>query len=142
MPSSDPSILPTRIPRAEPVLDDSALTFSFKYLALEANPKFAIELCERDFFLALVTELHKWSGETVSAFCQYDNARHSHYIHFDETSEPSGFCLPEQLDPEWFWQFSVGGSHSWRVHGFFIDSTFYIVWLDPNHNLYGTSDSV
>jgi hypothetical protein len=25
--------------------------------------------------------------------------------------------------------------HTWRVHGFFISSVFYIVWLDPEHQL-------
>jgi hypothetical protein len=25
-----------------------------------------------------------------------------------------------------------------RVHGFFLDEVFYVVWLDPDHKLYPT----
>lgn len=25
---------------------------------------------------------------------------------------------------------------NWRVHGFVSDDTFFVVWLDPFHNLY------
>jgi hypothetical protein len=37
----------------------------------------------------------------------------------------------EQLE---YWQFRINKSRG-RVVGFLIDSVFYIVWLDPHHNL-------
>lgn len=37
----------------------------------------------------------------------------------------------EQLE---FWQFRVNKSKG-RIIGFFIDNVFYVVWLDPHHNL-------
>lgn len=53
------------------------------------------------------------------------------------TAAPKGF---EQLE---YWQFRVNKSRG-RIIGFKIDSVFYIVWLDPHHNLtdsegYGTA---
>lgn len=61
---------------------------------------------------------------------------HNHKIDFSNTTEPAGFVhLPEQVEPEEYWQFAVQEHHTWRVHGFFIASVFYIVWLDPDHQL-------
>ncbi len=34
------------------------------------------------------------------------------------------------------YQFSLSSNEHGRVHGFFIDEVFYIVWLDPDHLLY------
>lgn len=39
--------------------------------------------------------------------------------------------MSEQLD---FWQFRINKAKG-RVVGFILDSVFYIVWLDPHHNL-------
>ncbi len=33
------------------------------------------------------------------------------------------------------WQLGID-NHAFRVHGFFIENVFYVVWLDPKHNLY------
>ena len=61
-----------------------------------------------------------------------------HPIDWDRTntSAPSG---GEQCE---YWQFRINKSKG-RVIGFLIDGVFYIVWLDPHHNLtnsegYGT----
>ena len=85
---------------------------------------------------ALFGELKRLSAGTVSDLCEYDNDRHSHAIIFEDTQEPDGFAhLDEQVEPEQYWQFGIRADQPWRVHGFFIDSVFYIVWLDPLHNL-------
>jgi len=34
------------------------------------------------------------------------------------------------------YQFSLSSNEHGRVHGFLIDEVFYIVWLDPDHQLY------
>jgi hypothetical protein len=33
-------------------------------------------------------------------------------------------------------QFSLSSNKHGRVHGFFIDEVFYVVWLDADHLLY------
>jgi hypothetical protein len=127
---------PTRIPAPHPTVDTSPVTFSFKYLDLVGNRKFFFVHCERDFLEHLLTELARLSRGTVTDFCEYDNDRHSHAIIFEDTGEPHGFAnLGEQVEPEEYWQFGIRPDRRWRVHGFFIDSVFYIVWLDPLHNL-------
>jgi hypothetical protein len=127
-----------RIPiPAHPTTDQSPVRFSFKYLDL-VSEKFAFERCKNDFLRCLLEELKRLSACNVSEFCEYDNERHSHAITFLDTTEPNGFPgLEDQLEPEYFWQFSLVRNRPWRVHGFFIDSVFYVVWLDPEHRLDG-----
>ncbi len=60
----------------------------------------------------------------------------AHSIVWEETTEPAGFShLNEQLRGVRGYQFEVSQGEG-RVHGLFIDDSFYIVWLDPNHELY------
>ena len=78
----------------------------------------------------------------MGQFRSYEH-RYSHEIGFEDTSEKGGFPdLGEQLETDDAWQFAVDVSKPeglWRVHGFFIDSTFYIVWLEEHHRLYPKS---
>ena len=130
-----------RIPKVSPphLIDGATIQFSFKHLDLESNDKFNVDRCGRDFLRALLEEIKRMSSWTVAHFCEYDNERHGHYINFGDTTEPEGFRqLEEQLEPELFWQFSVQPNKPWRVHGFLIDATFFIVWLDPEHLLEGS----
>jgi hypothetical protein len=127
---------PVHIPRSHPTVDESPVYFSFKYLDLDSNEKFAIDRCEADFLASLLKELHGICQGQVWNLADFENRRHNHMISFAETTEPNGFIhLPEQVEPEVYWQFAVLQSHTWRVHGFFIASVFYIVWLDPYHQL-------
>jgi hypothetical protein len=60
-----------------------------------------------------------------------------HRVAWDETSEPNGFTsLNLQLRDLPAWQFEISVNEHGRVHGFFIDRTFYLVWIDPEHLLY------
>lgn len=68
----------------------------------------------------------------------YDQARHD--IVFDQTTVPTGFpnVDTEQLSP---FQFGIGDMwRGWRVHGYIALETFYIVWLDTDHLLYGRTN--
>ncbi len=85
--------------------------------------------------MATLLELQKYTGQAVCDFCNYDHQRHSHQIDFEHTTEPNGFGLNEQLGTEDSWQFALRADKGWRVHGFFIDASFYVVWLDEHHLL-------
>jgi hypothetical protein len=62
----------------------------------------------------------------------------AHPIKWDEgrVSEKS-FGIPNEAqiasNP---YQFSISKNKDGRVHGFIIQNVFFIVWLDPEHNLY------
>lgn len=112
------------------------ISFSFKYYQDNHN-KFSCRKKEVSYWLTLLDRLKALSTLTAQEFSA-DNSRtlRCHKIKWEETSE-SGFGLPteEQL-VEIPYQFSLSSNEHGRVHGFFINETFYIVWLDPDHLLY------
>ncbi|QKQ77934.1 hypothetical protein FBB35_25410 [Nostoc sp. TCL240-02] len=68
--------------------------------------------------------------------CKKLGCSRCHPIKWEDTREKA-FGLPneEQL-VDIPYQFSISSNEHGRVHGFFIDEIFYIVWLDPDHLLY------
>lgn len=58
----------------------------------------------------------------------------------DELSDEYFFCDAYELElmvrREAPYQFQIFANEYGRVHGFFSENIFYIVWLDPEHNLY------
>ena len=131
-----PPLAGESIPAPHPTADQSPVILSFKYLDIDSKPKFSIEHCDAEFLRALIRELYMICEGQVCDLAEHNNRRHSHQIEFTQTTEPEGFVhLPEQVEPEVYWQFAVREHHTWRVHGFFIQSVFYVVWLDPRHQL-------
>jgi hypothetical protein len=66
------------------------------------------------------------------------DALRAHPIHFDEARvSADGFGIPggAEYDRSAF-QFSISSNEYGRVHGFMIDTTFYVRWFDPEHRLY------
>jgi hypothetical protein len=130
-------------PRIPPVVvqpNVATLQFSLKHLDT-TNPKIPLDDCTKEFWVNLVREIHRYSQFTVDLFNDQNHEDRRHTIAFEETSEPDGF---KQLDTDQLayvqaWQFSIGRER-WRVAGFLLDDTFYIVWLDPNHALYAGLD--
>jgi hypothetical protein len=130
------------IPAVQRVVD-LPLRFSFKHLDFE-NPKFRPTDCCAEYFHKLFEMLQRYSTWTVEQFIDQNNQEHRHIIIFSDTTEPEGFQRIPKLDPDQFgfqegWQFAVYPERRWnlyRAHGILIDDTFYIVWLDQEHNLY------
>jgi hypothetical protein len=119
-------------------IDESILKFSFKYLDL-GNPKFAISKCEQPYFkkvLERFRDISSWKESEI----RHNNSRalRSHAIRWADTTEPKGFAHLEnsQLRDLEGWQFEFSSNKHGRVHGFLLSSVFYVVWFDPNHNLY------
>ena len=83
-----------------------------------------------------------YSAGSVDEFLDQNNKEHRHVIDFEATREKDGFMgAPgvdeDQLNYAQAWQFGVAVKTEWRVHGFVIEDTFYVVWLDPMHRLSG-----
>lgn len=117
--------------------DSQALRFSFKYLDFN-NPKFHYDDCADGYLQKILVRLRDIGGYTIKRFRYEQTASlRNHRISWDRSSEPQGFsCLNEELRQEESWQFGVTANEHGRVHGFLIDETFYIVWLDPLHRLF------
>ena len=135
-----PSIRPlplSKVHNRTTLTDSESIRFSFKYLDF-TNPKFRCDDCADGYLEKLLVRLKDVGGFTTKRFrCEQNLALRNHRIGWDRSSEPQGFsCLNEQLRPEESWQFGISANEHGRIHGFIIDETFYIVWLDPLHRLF------
>jgi hypothetical protein len=128
-------------PRLAP--ESKPVRFSFKHIEVESE-KFNYSKCSGEFYRRLFLCLRTFSTWSVELFTDQNNNEHRHVIWFPETSELDGFANVPNIDPDQLgfheaWQFSVcpdDPGNQWRVHGILIDDTFFIVWLDPDHQLY------
>ena len=127
--SSNSEIRPTQI-------NPKGITFSLKFFN-DTHDKFCSTDRDPDYWQTLLKRLKDLSGLTALEMMTNNSpALRCHPIAWSDTSE-FRFGIPneEQLvgNP---YQFSLSSNAHGRVHGFFINEVFYIVWLDPNHLLY------
>lgn len=100
------------------------------------------EICPRTFedgyTRTLVERMRDISRMTIQEFTSTKNkALRAHTHDWEQTNRPNGFnSLNEQFRGLAGWQFQLTANAHGRVHGFIIDSTFYVVWLDRDHVLY------
>ena len=126
------------IPSIQPLPDADTLRFSFKHLDLTRNAKFSLARCRDGYLKTLLERLRDVSRLIVKEFrTNRSSALRSHPIDFSETTEPRGFrTLNEQFRSEQAWQFQLTANEHGRVHGVLLLDTFYVVWVDPDHELY------
>ena len=126
------------LPAAEIAPDTRRLRFSLRYLDL-GHSKFSPQKCGADFYEAVLRQIQIYSEWEVEDFRDANNKESRHAIDFSQTTEQLGFTNlePEQLSLHEAWQFGINKRTQWRVHGILIDDTFFVVWLDPEHALYG-----
>ncbi|MEH1781133.1 MAG: hypothetical protein V7K67_07390 [Nostoc sp.] len=112
------------------------ISFSFKYYQ-DSNSKFSCSQKEVIYWLTLLDRLKALSSLTAQELLvNRSSTLRCHPIKWEDTSERA-FGLPneEQL-VDIPYQFSISSNEHGRVHGFFINEIFYIVWLDRDHLLY------
>lgn len=118
------------------------LVFSWRFFD-RFNEMFNMGNTERSWFISLLDAFKSLSSMTVMEFRQQASRRglrvHSH----NWKKATAKFNFPESFFEQHqddCLQFSISKANG-RVHGFLIDNIFYIVWLDPDHNLYPTRES-
>lgn len=116
-------------------LPENLLRFSFKYLHI--CEKYPLKQCY-EYIGSLFDRLKAVSQMQIKDFITSNSkSLRSHSHDWSTTTEPNGYSnLNEHLKECLSWQFSLSSNEHGRVHGLLIDNVFYIVWLDPNHNLY------
>lgn len=125
------SINPTQIGEQIPI------SFNFKRL-YEKEDKFCYSTKETGYFLKLIQRLKDISGLTRKEMMNNWKGLRFHQIDFfnaKQLTEKSFGILCEDVDND-AWQFQLSSNEHGRVHGYFVANVFYIVWLDPNHELY------
>lgn len=122
----------------EPGEEQRYLRFSFRYLDAR-HPLFNVDTRDRRYFLRLIGRLRELSALRVSEFTAARSpALRVHPIRFGKSRlAANSFGVPGRPDFDSMGrQFSVSANEHGRVHGFLSGNTFYVRWLDPEHNLY------
>ncbi|MEM6751460.1 MAG: hypothetical protein AAF630_00500 [Cyanobacteria bacterium P01_C01_bin.38] len=112
------------------------VSFSFKYFQ-PLHEEFNISQQDGKYLNALLLRLKDLCS--LSSFDLKANRSSSlrcHPIDWKDTSQDSFGIIGEEQIVDQAYQFSLSANQYGRVHGFFIQEVFYIVWLDPNHKLY------
>ena len=125
-----------RIPAQKPPLTDDKVAFSFKHLDL-TSAKFSLGHCKTTYLQKFLERLKALNGMVADEIrANKSKSLRAHSIDWKDTTEKTGFSLTEQLRNLPAWQFEISSNEHGRVHGFFIDRIFFVVWIDPNHMLY------
>lgn len=114
------------------------ISFSFKYLDFN-NEKFNIEKTSENYFISVVEKLKNLSTFNKKELLNnHSKALRFHQIDFkDDSVSEDFFGIPKEDEiVDIPYQFQISSNEHGRVHGFFINNIFYIVWFDRNHNLY------
>ena len=112
------------------------LRFSFDYFD-RAHDAFNCGDTEDEWFIGLMDSFKDVSNLSLNELKQqrqhYDAHEHDWFeLDYEYNNLPSD--LWKQVRDHCL-QFRISQSDG-RVHGFTISNTFYVVWLDPHHNLY------
>jgi hypothetical protein len=129
--------LSKNIPKPAPQASGT-IRFSFKHIDLVTNPKFALDRCRGGYLLKLLERLRDLCLlKDIEFRTSRSSSINSHQIDWSTTSEPDGFTtLNQQLREVPAWQFEITRNEHGRVHGFLLEDTFFVVWFDPDHELY------
>ena len=116
---------------------DPDLRFSFKFF-YSSDAEMCPPTFQDEYTQTLMQRLRDLSTWKVSRFTgTTDKTVRNHKHDWDRTSRPRGFVnLNAHFQAYDGWQFCLTANEHGRVHGIMIDDTFYVIWLDQNHNLY------
>ncbi|OCR01225.1 hypothetical protein BCD67_17515 [Oscillatoriales cyanobacterium USR001] len=113
------------------------ISFSFLYYQ-DGKDKFSIGGRDAKYLASLLKRLRDLSQlKAQEIINNQSKSLRCHGIVWQDTTEPNGFGIPnEDQLVNMPYQFQISANEYGRVHGFFSENIFYIVWLDPDHNLY------
>lgn len=117
--------------------DTEKVSFNFRRLH-EKTKKFNYTIRDRNYFCTLIERLKNVSGmNKIDVVVRNSKQLKCHKIDFADkrVTESSFGILGEDIDED-AWQFQLTKNEHGRVHGYFIENVFYVVWLDPMHQLY------
>lgn len=116
--------------------DPERVSFNFRRLC-EKQQKFCYTNKETNYFVKLLERLRDVCQMTKNEMTGRNRGSlRCHEIDFKNigVSEDTFGILGDDVDDD-AWQFQLSSNEHGRVHGYFVGSVFYIVWLDPNHEL-------
>lgn len=131
--SGSDRIVPSTVNKNEPV------SFNFRRLKTEGD-KFVYKDKDASYFNKLIERIRDVCSMTrLDMTIRNARSLRCHKIPFEDekvTEEGFGNVGDDVCDDAW--QFQLSSNEHGRVHGYFVGNIFYIVWLDPNHELWET----
>lgn len=112
-------------------IHDNGLKFSFE--ALEKTEYFSLDGTCQNWAEDLFTMLKDISGHSVTDMVSGEYKR-KYRVHNHEGANPPS-KLPAGVALKDCYQIRISTSKG-GIHGVFIENIFYIIWLDPLHNMY------
>ena len=114
------------------------VNFSFKYLKdFDGEDKFGCIKHDSSYFIHFLGRIKNVSTlNCLELKTNHSQALRAHPINWNDTTEEKFGIPAEDQIVDQPYQFSIQANECGRVHGFFINNTFYVVWLDKHHNLY------
>lgn len=108
---------------------------------------FSFESLERNEYFNLDGTCQKWASDLFDTMQKasritmkeihagtYSGKTSPFRIHRHENANPP--CdVPKNISLEDLWQIRISLSKG-GIHGLFVDNVFYVLWLDPQHNMY------
>lgn len=126
---------PGRIkPTNTQVSKDDRILFSFA--RLESNEFFNLDAtCENwsKYLLSVMKDVSGISKHDINA--GLFSGKHSKLRVHPHTDASPPCPLPTDVELSEFYQIRFASSKG-GMHGVFIDNVFYVIWLDPHHNMY------
>ena len=123
-------IKPTKVP-------EDVISFSYRYL--RKTEKFNYECKDTIYFCKVIQRLKQISSYTPRQLkTNRSQSLRCNPIDWDGkgiTEECFGLPREDELVDQPY-EFQISANKHGRVHGFFIGPVFYIVWFDPDHNLF------
>lgn len=123
---------PKKIQRQQFKYTDSAIAFSFE--ALEKTEYFNLDSTCTNWASELFDMLKVVSGLKKEELLNGYYAKSTFRVHNHSNANPPS-NLPEGVQLKDCYQIRISKSKG-GIHGVFFDNVFYVIWLDPLHNMY------
>jgi hypothetical protein len=120
--------------------EEKNIGISFRYLK-EGNGKFEYKKQNEGYFQELIDKIKAFCGYTrkqLESDLRLKDQWRYHEIEFGSpriTESHFGINILRNDVYEDARQFQLTSNEHGRVHGFWIENIFYVVWLDPKHEL-------
>lgn len=135
------------IPVARAPISHSRIPQSLSSNDVNENLLFSFALVERNKFFNLDGTCQNWAADLFETLqkastikiCdvhakKYSGKNSTFRIH-PHTDVKYPCAKPQNAQLEDMWQIRISTSKG-GIHGFFVDNIFYVIWFDPQHNLY------
>lgn len=118
------------------VIENNNQKVLFSFEAVEKNEYFNLDGTCQNWAADLFDTMQKVSKIQMKEIYagKYSGKNSTLRIHQHEDAKPP--CkVPFQFSLDDMWQIRISRSKG-GIHGIFFDNVFYIIWFDPQHNLY------